>query len=260
MAGLDRARRYARKRRDAGGDFAPSNISAVKGWLRLQSSSQSAGEWTNWVDVMNANPGVINSARRPAVGASANGLPIATFATNDAVAVPLSAGINNQTGLLGWAFWCRFGNLATFNTLLSISTGTNGASAAKLQLFLTGSEAPMIDCYMPSGNGRRFTATSGLTQNTWVWLRLRYNSGLGGDANSTVFVNGTVAGGSYANLGAGATLGTLGAPTGNLIIGNINDGVASLPFNGDIGPNIFFLGDDITAAEETALMNFELPT
>lgn len=238
----------------------PTLISAVKGWLRLQASSQSAGEWTNWIDVLNNNPGAMNSARRPAVGASSNGLPIATFATNDAVAVPLNTSINNFTAKLGWALWCRFGNLAAFNTLLSISSGTGGATLPSIQLFLSSLEAPTVDVYKDVGaNGRRFVATSSLTQNTWVWLRMRYNSLLGGDANASVFVNGNVAAGAYSNLNAGGTLAALLAVTGKLIIGNINDGSASAAFNGDIGPNIFFLGDDITAAEEAALMNFEMP-
>ena len=47
----------------------------------------------------------------------------------------------------------------------------------------------------------------------------------------------------------------------NLIIGNINNDVSpNAPLAGIIGPNIFFLSDNLTAAEETALLNFERPT
>ncbi len=252
--------RYVQAGQGQGAAFLPTDVSAVKGWLRLQASAQAAGEWTDWVDVMQTNPGAINSARRPAVGASANGLPIASFVTNDAVAVPLSAGINNQTATLGWGLWARVGNLAGFNTLLSISTGTNGASVAKIQLFLSSTEAPTIDVYDGTGNGRRFAATTGITQNTWAWIRVRFNGALGGDANGTVFVNGVLAAGTYSSLGLGAMPNALPSPTGKLIIGNINDGAASAALTGDIGPNIFFLGGDITAAEETRLMAFEAPT
>lgn len=238
----------------------PTSSGKVSSWLRLQASSQTGGEWTNWVDVLNSNPGAINSARRPAVEASANGLPIATFATNDCVSVPLIAN-NNQTTKLGWAMWVKFGDLAATTALISIAPGTAGASAFKIQLFLTSTEQPRIDAYVSGSDGRRFTATSGLTQDTWTWIRLRYNSSLGGDANATVFVNGTVVTGSYANIGAGGTLAELAAPTGNLLIGNVNDsGSPSSPLNGSIGPNIFLLRDDINTFEEYNLMNFERPT
>lgn len=244
----------------AGGvSFNPRDLSAVTAWLRLQVSSQSGGEWTNWVDVLNSNPGAINSARRPAVAAAANGLPIATFATNDCVSVPLIAN-NNQTAKMGWAFWVKVGDLASTTALISVANGTGGSSAAKIQLFLSATEQPRIDAYISGTDGRRFTATSGITQDAWVWCRLRYNKDLGGDANATVFINGSVVGGSYANIGAGGTLTDLPTVTGNLLIGNVNDGAASSALNGSIGPNIFFLGDDITAAQEAALMNFERPT
>ena len=73
--------------------FNPTDSGKVAAWLRLQASAQSAGEWTNWVDVLNSNPVAYNAARRPAVGASANALPIATFngATPDVGAWPLNA-------------------------------------------------------------------------------------------------------------------------------------------------------------------------
>ncbi len=254
-AGLSLGR--SRRRRGA---FNPTSLSAVKGWLRLQASAQSGGEWTNWVDILNSNPGAVNAARRPAVEASNNNLPIASFVTNDAVSVPLNAAINNQTAKLGWALWVKVGNLAGFNTLLSISTGTAGASVAKLQLFLSSTEAPTIDVYDGTGNGRRFAATAGITQNVWAFIRVRFNGALGGDANGTVFINGVVQAGTYSNLGLAVMPNALPSPTGNLIIGNINDGTASAALTGRIGSNIFFLGDDITAAEESNLMNFEMPT
>lgn len=239
---------------------SPREVPAVRGWIDLSASAQSGGEWTQWIDVLNNNPGAINAARRPAVGTSTNGLPIATFATNDAVAVPLVTAINNQTTKLGWAAWIRIGNLAGLGTFISVSSGTGGASAAKIQVFFNSNETLDIDAYISGSAGRRFTGSTPLTQNTWTWLRLRYNSALGGDANATMFVNGVVAAGTYGNLGAGGTLTTLPVVTGKLIIGNINDGTASAALNGDIGPDLFFLGEDITAAEELKLMNYRVPT
>ncbi len=243
-----------------GAAFLPTDVGKVKSWLRLQASAQSAGEWTNWVDVMNANPGVINAARRPAVGASANGLPIATFATNDAVSVPLIAGVNNQTAKAVWALWVKVGNLAGFNTLISISNGTAGASAPQLQLFLSSTEAITIDAYAAGGNGRRYVSTPVLTQNAWAFVELQFDGAVGSDSNTVAFINAVQAAGTYSNLGLAAMPNTLATVTGNLIIGNINDGTASAPLGGSIGPNIFFADAPFTSAERTRLMAFETPT
>ena len=239
---------------------SPLHVAALRGWIDLSASSQSGGEWTQFLDVKNNNPGAINAARRPAVAAANNGLPVASFVTNDAVAVPLVAGINNQTDRLGWAFWVKVGNLAGFNTLLSISSGTGAASAAKIQLFLNGSNAITVDAYISGANGRRFTSTATVAEDSWTWLRLRYDSSLGGDANVATFINGAAATGTYSNLGSGGTLTTLPTTTGNLIIGNINDGSASAALTGSIGPDIFFLGEDPSVADELRLMNYRVPT
>lgn len=239
---------------------SPRFVPALRGWMDLSAASQSGGEWTGFVDVMNNNPGTTNAARRPAAAAANNGLPIATFASNDAVSVPLVSAINNQTTRLGWALWAKVGDLVGFNTLLSISSGTGGASAAKLQLFVSSTEAITVDAYIGSGNGRRFTTTATIPQDTWTFVRLAYNSDGGGDANVSVFINGVLQPGSFSNLGAGGTLTTLPTVTGNLIIGNINNGSASAALNGSIGPDIFFLGEDIPTADELRLMNYRIPT
>jgi len=240
--------------------FNPVQQSKVSSWLRLAVSSQTGGEWVDWVDVLNNNPGVINAARRPAVGASANGLPIATFATNDCVSVPLIAN-NNQTSRTGIAMWVRVGNLTGTSTLVIYSVGTGGASARKLFFLLDSAERVRVDAYIAGSAGRSFLSTASLTQNAWAWLRLKYDSLLGGDPNLSAFVNGASAAGAYTDVGAGGTLGVLPTVTGNLLIGNTNDsGTPSSFLAGDIGPNIFFLSEDLTAAEELILMNFERPT
>ncbi len=69
-------------------------------------------------------------------------------------------------------------------------------------------------------------------------------------------------------ISGAATLGTLFAATGNIMIGNGQDGAASSPLNGLIGPNIYAFGSKmagattglLTTAARTALMNFEAPT
>lgn len=247
------------KRRDSPA-FSPEQNTKLKAWLRLAASSQSGGEWTNWVDVLNANPGVINAARRPAVGASANGIPLATFATNDCVSVPLIPA-NNQTTKTSIAMWVRVGNLVGTNTLVTYSVGTAGASARKLFMLLDSAERVRVDAYIAGTAGRIFTTTAGLTQNAFAWVRLNYNSLLGGDANLTARINAAAAAGAYTDAGAGGVLTTLPTVTGNLLIGNTNDSaVASSPLFGDIAGNIYFFDDDLTAIEEANYMNFDRPT
>ena len=247
------------------GSFRPAPFGANQGLagkvsaiLDLSASAQSGGEWTNWVDLLNDNPGVINAARRPAVTASGNGLPTATFATNDCVSVPLVAAINNQVTKCGWAFHLKVGNIAATSTLITIGTGTLGASAQKLRLLILASEALRADCFISGANGRLFTTTAVLTQNATTWVRLEYDSSRGGDANIKVFFDTVDQAGSFSDSGAGGTLTTLPVVTGNMLIGNINDDpTPSAPLAGIVGPRIYCLRENLTLAEDTALMNFD---
>jgi hypothetical protein len=237
---------------------SPSKVTAL---LSLEASAQSGGEWTNWVDLLNNNPGTSNAARRPAVGAAANGLPIAIFSTNDCVSVPLIPN-NNQTTKVGWAFWLKPSNFPNTTCLMTIGSGTGGASALKHRLLATPGRNLRIDAFISGSNGRQFIATASLPLSVWSWVRLRYDSSLGGDANLAVYLNDTiVSAGTWSNIGAGGTLGTLPVVTGNLLIGNVfNDVTPSSPLEGSIGPLIWFFNDEPGAAEEAAIMAYKRPT
>jgi hypothetical protein len=237
-------------------------LGKVSAWLRLQSSAQAAGEFTDWVDVLNSNPGVINAARRPAVGAAANSLPVAVFATNDAVAWPLATG-NSDRDNRGYAFWFNFTSSAGTQVLLATNQGTNGASVRQQTVFSTGGRNINFDNYISGADGRQGASAGNVlaAAGTWCWVRLHYKSSGATEADrALLYVDGALKTLTFSAIGAGGTLGTLPAATGNTIIGNFNDGAASNPINASMGPNLFVLNADLTAAEELALMNFERPT
>jgi hypothetical protein len=251
-------------RANASAAFNPARLSKISAWLRLQASTQSGGEWTNWADVLNSNPVAYNSARRPAVAAAANALPIATFNPASPVvgAWPLTAA-NNQTAKTGVALWMKPAVVTggANQVIYMIAPGTGGANLQKFQVVQNNRTlVPWVAVTAGTANGRQLTTGNVLTVSTWAWVRLEYDSSRGGDANLKVYVNGADAGGAYSDIGAGGTLGTLATVTGNALMGNFNDGSAVAPWSGDFGPNLFVLSDNLTAAEETALMNFERPT
>lgn len=213
--------------------------------------------------MLDANHATANVARAPAAAASAgNSRPIATYtsANNDAM-VRSVTGIN-QTTKWGFAGWFRQ-PVSALETVFCIFTGTNGASARKVLCQFTTSRRVIFGAYISGTDGRMgTTAINALpAAGTWAWVYWLYDSSLGGDANIRIRIN-TVnqAGLTMANIGVGGTLTTLPAPTGNGIFGNLSDAVSLQGFNGDIGPNAFFLNDDLTVDEETNLMNFEAPT
>ena len=167
----------------------------------------------------------------------------------------------NTADKWGFATWVRQPTSA-LATIFGIFNGTNGASARKLFCQLNTSRRVQFGIYINNVDGRQFnTAINTLpAAGTWVWVYWLYDSSLGGDANARVHINTADIGLTGANLGAGGTIGTLVQPTGNGTFGNLSDGVSLQGLNGDIGPNAFFLNDDLTVDEETNLMNFEAPT
>jgi hypothetical protein len=239
--------------------FNPGQLSKISAWLRLAASSQSAGEWTSITDVINSNPATSNAARRAAVGSSANALPIATFATNDCWSWPLNAS-NNGTTHWGIGFWMRPASVGTGSLVLaSICDGTAGASLKKV-LLEQHFNALRFSAFSSGSNGRSLTISAALSASVWTWVRADWTSSRTGDDKLRVYVGGAQASGSYADVLAGPIPTDLLAPTGNALLGNFNDGVAAGPYAGDLGPNLYSTGVDLTTAEDVALMNFERPT
>ncbi|HEY6506754.1 MAG TPA: hypothetical protein VIY56_01995, partial [Vicinamibacterales bacterium] len=124
------AKRWERARKVGG--FYPGQLTKITAWLRNASSTQGAGEWSSYVDVLHSNPTTNNAARRPAVSTSANGLPTSTYATNDCASWPIVAGQNYATATpFGVAFWM---NPAAF-VVASIYTVGNGTGGASVRAF-----------------------------------------------------------------------------------------------------------------------------
>ncbi len=241
--------------------WTPAQQSKITAWLRLQDATVVSGEYSSVPDKIQTNPAVSNAARQAAQGLAASGVPIATFATNDCLSWPIGTG-NNGRDQKGFAFWCRMPALSsTTQQWVSIFTGTGGASAQQIQ-FYHSTTTVRVDAYISGANGRRLQAfaPAGFVNNAWVWLRMMYDSSQSTEATKLkVYVNGVLQSPIFTSLGSGGTFGTLPSVTGNILIGNQNDGVASSPLNGDLGPNFYVLNADLTAAEEAQLMQFEAP-
>jgi hypothetical protein len=240
------------------GGFQPTSLGKVSAWLRNAASTQSGSEWVSFVDVLNSNPTTNNAARRPAVDASANGLPVATYATNDCASWPIAAS-NFSTTEYGVAFWMNPDAYGTIS-LFEVGSGTGGASTRAFELELVSAQRMKFNVFdVASGAKTWQTAVSALpAAGTWTWVRVHYSSVGATDTDKGKFyINGTQLG-SLSVVGAGT--GILRSATGNILLGNYNDGAALQAYAGKLGPNLFILNADLTAAEELALMNFEKPT
>jgi len=245
------------KRRDA---FSPEQSTKLKAWYRLQASNQSGGEWTDWVDVKNSNPGAINAARRPAVTAAANGLPTATFATNDCVAIPL-IGANYSTTAFGFGFWMNPAAYSSAQSVVVVGNGTGGASVRAFEFEIVSSPGRSMKVNVFDSGGAVKTGTCAVNTfpvaGTPVWTRVFYNSLGAADADKLkIYADSAAAAITF--TGAGTHL--LRSATGNLLVGNYNNGVASQPFGGVIGPDIYFWDADLTSDEDIAFKNYARPT
>lgn len=247
--------------------IAPLQVSAVTSWLRLSASTQSAGEWTAWTDVLNVNPGVINAARRPAVAASANALPLSNFQSNDCVAWPITAR-NFNTSTFGVYLDVSPDATAGTQILWSIAPGTNGSNHRAITTYFTGANW-IIDCYISDANGRSFTFNTAAVAGTLKRYGIEYDASVTGDGCLTATINGVITAASgVANIGAGGSLGAFQAQTGNILFGNFSDGAASSALSGKQGPNVLVLTGKmagasaglLTTAARAALAGFEVPT
>jgi hypothetical protein len=244
-----------------GAPFAPSSLSAVVAWLRVIQATSDVNGISSVPDVLNTNPAVQSvTARKPMPEASAgNGLPCMRFATNDVLVWPITPE-SSASNYAGWAAWVKPDALATTQRIIRVSTGTNGASTNKLTL---GTSLATLSNIAQSGPS--VTRGGGTMTTGWAFVTVEYNKD---GADDSAKLTCTLDGVSVGTL-AGTTLtGPLAAATGNILIGNANDGVASQPLNGIIGPNIYAFGSKmagatvglLTTAARTALMNFEAPT
>lgn len=250
-----------------GAGFAsPSAVSAVSAWLRVANATSDVNGISSVPDALNTNPAVQSvDARKPVIENSANGLPCMRFVTNDVLRWPITAQ-SSATNYAGWGFWFKPDNTSLSKRLVIVSPGTNGASATKLLLTATNT-ARMQPIASADGIGTKsFNSTSSYT-TAWQFVTIEYDRDGATDAARLIStVNGVQFTGSFS--GAGDISAGLVAATGNILIGNGNDGTASNPYNGLLGPNLYAFASRmpgatlglLTTAARAFLMNYEAPT
>lgn len=245
------------------GSFSPSSLSKVSAWLRHTQTSLGLAQWTSMLDGNHATQAT--GARQPTAGTSAtNARPISTWvsANNSAMVFPLSASTNGATKV-GFATHIRQPTSAN-EAIVIIGPGTNGASGMKFRFFTQTSRRLMVDAFLNNTDGRRATtAVNALpAAGTWAFV-LGFFDGDGATETDEfqIWIDGVQQGSLVmSNLGAGGDVETMPTPTLNGVIGNINDGVSSLGFNGDKGQNMYSFSSLPTAQEQVLLSNFERPT
>lgn len=222
-------------------------------WLRLAQGTITSGGYSSVPDMLGASPAVAaDAAHRPTAGASANGFPIATF-SDHLLSVPLSAGNNGTTR---WGFACWFKQTATATAALVGIETTAGASTNKTILILINSG---LSARLDEMVTDRHAQTDTLALNTWQFLTVEVDCSQGTEAGKVLMsLNGVLQTVSFSSDTAWPS--SLANPTGTAFIGGRNIGFPSNPLIGSIGPNVYFLTAQLTAAERLILMNFEVPT
>jgi hypothetical protein len=238
--------------------FLPTQVSAVTAWLRLQASTQSAGEFTNWAEIIGGNNAAANSARRPSVAADASGLPIASFdGAHDVTAWPVNTA-NNGTSALGYWFRVKPTSVALSNQYIAAcDNATGGASVRKWLLQITAGGVVRVVVFMSQFVLASFDSASGvLVAGASAPVGFTYdNSGSGNSGKLKVFAGTAYLSGTY---GGGATLGVLPTATGNILIGDEQDSASAVsPFGGSYGPNVYALNRHLTDTELAKLEAFD---
>jgi hypothetical protein len=244
------------------GAFLPSSISGVAAWLRLQNATVTGSGYSSVPDVLSSNPAVQGTdARRPVNATAANGLPIATF-TDDFLDWPLVNGSNNQSPAWGLALWVKCTADGTPRRIWSAMTAQASANRAELNQDTNGARGLHCDIYINNTSTRRGATQTTTTAGGWSFVTVEYDGAQATEAaRCIVTIDGSVKTLTFsdANGTPGAMPATLVQPTGSVYIG-ARDTVPNQPFVGSIGPNIYVLNRQLTAAERTALMGFEQPT
>lgn len=266
------AGRHARWEMAAGANnpghvFTPTDITAISAILDVATATLVAGDISSLPDLLNANPAVQTvAARRPTLENSAgNALPCMRFATNDVLSWPITAQSAGGTSQAGWGLWVKLDAASGVEALINVLSGTvGGASGVKLRLQT--STATLQFRASPDGAAVKTNTTGNVLDAGWHFITVEYDSTAGTDAAKMVQ---TVDGVSLGSISGAATLGTLFAATGNILIGNLTDTTVALsPLNGLIGPQIYAFASKtagattglLSSAERTSLLNYRKPT
>lgn len=262
------------KRRDRVGrfgGFSPLQLSAVRAWYRMGSSTAVSGEWETILDVLGGSSLIQTDAdRKLAAGTAANGLRIGTYDGSDCMRMPLGAS-NFNTSKFGLAYWV---NPANAGTQYLFAIYNNDATVRVLTYGIAATGRLFLEVYIGTNvDGRTYqTANGAITASAYQYPRLQIDMTKTGefdfdgdqdDSKIRIFVNEVAQPLSASSFGLGGTPTVLRTPTGAGIFGGVNDNDAPAGAinSGSIhGPNTFILLDTPTDAQATALMNFEVPT
>lgn len=229
----------------------PLEVSAVSGWLRFDHATITGSGYSSVPDMLNVNPAIqTTDARRPVQAFSNNGFPIATF-TDDVLQWPLQT-YNNGDVKWGIGCWIKLANTAGIKVLATITNTAGGASANKNNPLITGSAMRIDD--QPVDRH----AQGGTLNTSWHFVTYEVDCSQSTEATQVLLSIDTVLQSVSFNSGTPWSS-NWGSPTGNMLIG-ASTLVPNSPFVGSIGPNIYTFSRQLTAAERTALMNFEQPT
>jgi hypothetical protein len=243
--------------------FGPRQVSALKGWLRLADSTQSGGEWTSIVDVLNPGSPMVQTDvdRRAAVGASANGLPTMVFDATDVHLWPVSPAHSSTTKVGIW-LWYKPATIVGTQFLYNVQNAVAGSATRRLAIFQNGATL-QFTAYLDNFNGRSGATGAILSAGVFAAHYFQYDSSRGGDANIAIFSGGVAQSLAYSNDGAGGVLGALQAASGSAVIGGSTD--SDTPSNpiangGQLGPNGYAFDDNLTAQQIANFLAFEAPT
>jgi hypothetical protein len=223
------------------------NASPIAAWLRTAQGTVTGSGYSSIPDLLAGTSPAIQTTdtNRPVNGTSANGLPIATY-SNDFLNWPLSAPNNNATKS-GFACWAKL-TLGGFQNLFVIWAGGGGASANKLDYFLSGSNLQAL-----VEVGGQAALSSFMSSNAWHFVTMEYDGAQATNAARCLCtVDGIVLGTTNTAIPASQA-----TPSGNAWIGGFG---ASQFLQGSLGPNFWWLNRQLTATERNNLMNFEAPT
>lgn len=247
-----------------GATQTPSPLnSSISAWYRYAASPQSGGVWTSVVDVLNTNPAdASTSTKRAAVATSSNGFPTALFdGTDDNLVVPLIAA-NNGSPRWGVAFHLKnTGVAAGVKGIWCVEQGV-GANLVRIEV-LRSAATLIIDVYVTNDSTSRRATYAGVLTTSTVFLTIEYDGDQTLEADKCVVTLDAAvqtAAFSDSNGTPGPMPATLRAATGSGALGTRDVTTNLGPLNATIGPNIYFLQAQLTAAQRTILSNFERPT
>lgn len=259
-----RVRGLKRRSRRIGG-FYPTQVSAISSWLRLAASTPNAGEYDAVVDVLNSNPTAQTDAdRKPAASTSANGLPTMLFDGSDMLTWPQQAAGTGNNGTTKWGMFFTFKPTSNLVTRQRVLSQTFAVSAPKVTVDIVGG-ALEVNFFRTSVDGRAMSITSGVTASAWNSAYVLFD----GSQSATdalamqLYINGVQQVVSFANQGAGGAMTTLQSVSGAILIGASSDSdtpSAPLLVGCELGPNMMFMTDNLSATQIAALHAFERPT